>query len=133
MLTENDIIEILVEYFRTLGYTDIKSMSTLQRGIDITALNSKGIRLCIEAKGETSSKPLSNRYGKPFQGKQIASHVGGAILKTMVTMNDPKYQSCEFGIAFPLNHENLVRKFLPSLHILKIKVYLVSPESVMIL
>jgi hypothetical protein len=35
--------------------------------------------LLVEAKGETSSKAASARYGKPFSPKQVQSHVAKAL------------------------------------------------------
>lgn len=133
MLTENDITNILVEHLELNGYTNVNGLTTDQRGIDITALNSLGNQVCIEVKGETSSKVGTKRYGLPFTGNQIASHVSGALLQTIITMNKPEYKNCEFCMAFPMNHEILIRKILPSLNKLNIKVYLVSLDKVMVL
>ena len=133
MLTENDITNYLVDYLKTVGYTQVNGITTLDRGIDITAVNTKGKKVCIEVKGETSSRVGTPRYGLPFTGNQIASHVSVALLKTLVTMNEEAYKNCEFGIAFPFNHEILIRRILPSLKLLEISVYLVSSENVVVL
>lgn len=133
MLTENDVTNILVNYLRQNRYLDVKGITTEERGVDITAVNSLGKLVLIEVKGETSARVSSKRYGLPFTGKQIASHVGSAILQTLVTMNKPEFKDCEFAMAFPLNHEILIRKFLPSLKILGIIVYLVSSQKVITL
>jgi hypothetical protein len=133
MLTENDITTYLVSYLESVGYTQVVGLTTLQRGIDVTALNTDGKKVCIEVKGETSSKVGTKRFGLPFTGNQIASHVSVALLKTLVTMNEEDYVDCEFGIAFPLNHEKLIRRIHPSLKALGISVYLVSSQNIVVL
>ncbi|MCY4779081.1 hypothetical protein ORI89_05430 [Sphingobacterium sp. UT-1RO-CII-1] len=133
MLTENDITNIRVAHLELNGYTNINGLTTNQRGIDITALNSLGNHVCIEVKGETSSKVGTKRHGLPFTGNQIASHVSGALLQTINTMNKPKYKNYEFCMAFPMNHEILIQKNLPSLNTLNIKIYLVSLKKVIVL
>lgn len=133
MLTENDITNYLVVYLKNIGYTEVNGLTTLERGIDVTAINNKGEKVCIEVKGETSSKVGTKRYGMTFTGNQIASHVSVALLKTIVTMNEDEYRNCEFGIAFPFNHEILIRRILPSFKLLGISVYLVSSENIVVL
>ncbi len=133
MLTENDITNLVVDYLNLNGYSNVIGLTTEQRGVDITALNGLGKRVMIEVKGETSSKVNTKRYGMPFTGNQIASHVGGAILKIIVLMNEAAVEGAEFGLAFPMNHEILIRRILPSLKQLGIRIYLVSKEKIIVL
>lgn len=133
MLNENDITNLLVNYFESCGYKNVIGLTTTQKGIDVTAIDNEGQRVCIEVKGETSSKIGTNRYGSPFDGNQIASHVSVALMKTIVTMNQEEFKDAKFGMAFPMNHEILIRKILPSLKKLDITVYLVSTEKVVII
>ena len=58
-----------------LGYTIDGQCSTPEQGIDITARHPEQGRLLVEAKGETSSKALSNRFGKPFNDGQVRHQV----------------------------------------------------------
>jgi hypothetical protein len=53
--------------------------STLQCGVDLETLAPGGKRWLIEAKGETSAKKGSRRYGKPFDGNQVTVHVSRAF------------------------------------------------------
>lgn len=70
MLTENDIVENLSKFLKLKGYTISQQLTTNQTGIDIIAEN-ESEKLYIEAKGETSSKETSNRFGKPFNRKLV--------------------------------------------------------------
>lgn len=64
MLTENEIIEALAEHLREDGYRVDKQLTTLEQGIDIDAVHlATGRRLLVEAKGGTSSKDGTARFG----------------------------------------------------------------------
>jgi hypothetical protein len=57
MLTENDVIEAVVNHLKRNGYRIDQQRSTIERGIDIVATDKRsGQGLLIEAKGATSSK-----------------------------------------------------------------------------
>ncbi len=132
MLTENDILEILRSYLVGKGYQVKQQLSTKQTGIDLIAENVDEI-LYVEAKGETSSKLETSRYGKIFNGAQIKSHISRAILSAFEVISgksgNPKTQA---AIALPDNegHRKIVNKILPALHHSNIRVYLVSFDSV---
>lgn len=82
MLTENDVVEKLAKYLESKGYNIISSQDTNSRGVDLVA--KKGDQnLYVEAKGGTSSKLHTARFGKPFTKNQIKSHIAGAIYNTL--------------------------------------------------
>ncbi len=67
MLTENDVVRAVAHYLSQDGYEIVSQLSTLEHGIDIEAVSVKsGKRLLAEAKGGTSSKQTTRRFGKPF-------------------------------------------------------------------
>jgi hypothetical protein len=132
MLTENDVIFILSNYLSSQGYDIISALNTGEKGIDLIAENSEH-RLYIEAKGETSSKEHTARFGSSFNTNQIKSHVSRALLAAMMvldeTANNPKVIA---GIALPDNfgHRSLVNKILKPVSVLGIKIFWVSSEGV---
>lgn len=131
MLTENDIVNILAEYLVKEGYTINQSLTTLQTGIDLIAENSKEV-LYVEAKGETSSKEGTNRYGSSFSSNQIKSHVSRAILSSMIVLQEnPSGSKTKVAIALPdnLGHRNLVLKVLKPLKSISIIVFLISADG----
>ena len=69
MLTEDEVIDIMIDYLKNDGYEIESYCSTSQRGHDIVARKNDEY-LCIEAKGQTSANPKSNRYGREFDSAQ---------------------------------------------------------------
>ncbi|MCF6407514.1 hypothetical protein L3C95_31775 [Chitinophaga filiformis] len=132
MLTENDIVRLLSAHLKKSGYIITQSLLTTQQGIDIIAEDTKHI-LYIEAKGETSSKEHSKRYGNAFDGNQIKSHVSRAILASMKILHDkPAGPKTKVGIALPdtAGHRELVAKINIPLKTLGIKIFFVTENGV---
>ena len=77
MLTENDVIKATARYLEEQGFSIDQMRSTTQTGIDLVA-HKGDRRLLVEAKGATSSKPETKRYGLPFNRDQVLSHVSRA-------------------------------------------------------
>jgi Holliday junction resolvase len=78
MLTENDVANHTAKYLRSQGFEVQGISDTNTHGPDIVA--SKGdVKLFVEAKGQTSSKSYTNRYGKEFTPNQKWDHVSKAI------------------------------------------------------
>jgi Holliday junction resolvase-like predicted endonuclease len=127
MLTENDVIKNVAEELNKTGYNNIETVDTFQKGYDIIA-EKNGIKLFIEAKGQTSSKH-SNREGKEFTHAQKKNHVAMAVYKTMQTIENNK--GCKVGIAFPgdIAHRKIIERIRPSLDKLKINVYFVNDNK----
>ena len=132
MLTENDILAILSTHLSENGYTEIETLTTQQKGIDLKAKAPDGIQLLVEAKGETSSKEDSNRFGQPFSGNQIWTHVSVALVKTLMTMNEHD-EHFAYGMAFPENHRIMLQKLKAPLDKLGIIVFIVFKDKVEIL
>lgn len=130
MLTENQIVSHLCDYLKNLGYDIVRQCTTTERGMDIEA-EIDGIKLLIEAKGETSSKLNTARYGKPFTSNQIKSHISRAILTALI-IKDKDDSNVQIGIALPnnLGHRAIIDKISKSLKSLEIKIFLVSSEGV---
>ena len=132
MLTENDIVLLLAEYLKKMGYNVTQSLSTKEQGIDIIAENTKHV-LYVEAKGETSSKENTARYGNAFDNNQIKSHVSRAILASMKVLHDkPAGSKTKVAIALPdtSGHRALVMKIANPMKTLGIKVFFVSDNHV---
>ncbi len=131
MLTENDVIETLANYLVKNNYIIKKSCTTTQRGIDLIAERDNEV-LYIEAKGETSSKESTNRFGLSFNNNQIKSHVSRAILSSMLILQEkPDGLKTKVAIALPdnLGHRELILKILHPLKSLSIKIFLISEKG----
>jgi predicted transcriptional regulator len=107
MLTENDVITAVTDYLRKNGYKIVQVSNTRQKGHDIIA-EREGLQLFVEAKGETSSKSHTQRFGKPFDSAQVRVHVAEALYKAIATRQ--RDSKALLAIAFPLTrtHERLV-------------------------
>ena len=127
MLNENAVVGNISAYLGKNGYKILKTCSTMEKGYDICA-ERNGKILYVEAKGQTSSKK-SPRFGKEFSYSQKKTHIAMAIFKTLSTLNEKK--AGEFAIALPFDdgHAELIRKVLPSLIKMKIKVFLVEESG----
>ncbi|MBN1860481.1 MAG: hypothetical protein JW840_03365 [Candidatus Thermoplasmatota archaeon] len=132
MLDENDIVKLLVTYLEKNGYSNIRHAGTSEHGYDIIA-EKNNRHLYVEAKGQTSSKEHTKRWGKEFTPNQKMDHVAKAIYKAMKTRNEKT--GSEIAIALPSDdvHRDLIMKVLPSLKTLDIEVYLVSEKNIELL
>ena len=72
MLYEDDVIEAVCQHLKQNGFEISEQNPSTKRGDDIVARGTGSIRdLCIEAKGETSKRKSSSRYGNEFNGGQV--------------------------------------------------------------
>lgn len=108
MLTENDIVEAVCLYLLKSGYEIKQKLTTTQTGIDIIATNSCGTTCFVEAKGATSSKRESSKFGKEFNKSQVKVHVGVALVAAFKVLNE--FPNSESLIALPnnINHKSLI-------------------------
>lgn len=127
MLTEDDVVDAVCRGLEGGGWRIDQRLTTRQTGVDIIATRD-GRSVFVEAKGETSSKDHTNRYGKPFNLGQARSHVARALLTTaaVVARGD-----CGV-IALPDNavHRTVVGPIRPSLDQLGIVVAWVAADRV---
>ena len=80
MLVESDVVESVCNYLGRLGYEICQRLPPTKRGVDIIASRPhKPQELWIEAKGETSERESSKRYGEPFDSAQVHIHVAEAV------------------------------------------------------
>jgi len=133
-LTENDVIAYVCAWLEAAGYVIEQRLHTTQSGDDIIALRSDGaIRLLIEAKGATSARAGSARYGTAFDQSQASVHVAEAAfraLRTLSLSNDSGL--IHAGIALPANelHRRLMRPALVALERLQVAIFWVDADGV---
>jgi hypothetical protein len=133
MLTESDVIDAVSTFLHSQGYEIRQKLSPLQRGHDIIAFKrgTPDRALYIEAKGGTSSKPTTKRYGKPFNGAQVRVHVAEAFYKAATALCGPvSSMETRVGIAFPSTqkHFQRIRDIEPVLRQLKIAIFWVAQD-----
>jgi len=127
MLTESDVTEAVCRFLKTRGYRVTQQLSESEAGDDIIAYSANGTKVMIEAKGETSSKSHTPRFGKPFSSGQVLDHVSKAFYRAASYVAE----HVSAGIALPKNnaHVSVVTRVQPVLARLNIEVFWVQPEG----
>jgi hypothetical protein len=76
MLDENAVVAAVCSFLCQRGYTIKSKCSTTERGIDVCAEKvSMGQAIHVEAKGATSSRAGSSRFGRPYTESQVFDRV----------------------------------------------------------
>lgn len=132
-LFESCVICAVRGYLEQSGYQVEQALSESEQGDDIVASSPRdGIRLYIEAKGATSSKPGSKRYGRPFSPAQVRDHVANAFYRAAHMLTRTSDFSTRVGMALPDNadHQRRVAEIGGALRNLGVEVFWVSSERV---
>jgi len=129
MLTENKIIEYTSIYLENNGYKIIGIKDTTKKGIDIEAIHPKKGKCFVEAKGETSSKKGTKRYGKPFTISQIKTHIGVALLKTFQIKQESEISNVLIALPFEENHKKIINSIMSCLIKTNIKILYVKENG----
>lgn len=128
MLYEKQVVDGVCRFLTKKGFRITQSLATTEHGEDIRALApDRKQQVTIEAKGATSSRAGSNRYGKPFDSGQVRDHVAKAIYCAAQFVSTDTLT----GVAFPKNdaHVKCVSRILPALKRLRIEVFWVGADK----
>jgi hypothetical protein len=128
MLTESQVIAGVCKVLENNKFIIVSFCSETQKEYDIVAIHptdQKEVR--IEAKGETSSKRGTRRYGLPFTKSQVLDHVSKALYRAASNISTNIYS----GVAFPENEDHIaaVRLIEPALKRLQIEVFWIAPDG----
>lgn len=130
-LTENDVVKAVVAYLRSNGYRIDQELSTTEHGIDIVGVHERTHRkIFVEAKGGTSSKTNSKRYGKGFTPNQAKNHVAVALYFAARLHETADTKGADIALAFPDDevHRKLVKNIRKTLRTLGVIVYFVDKD-----
>jgi len=130
MLDENDVIEILSAYLKQEGYEILQALHTTEKGIDLIAHKPGMIgRLFVEAKGGTSSREGSNRFGKPYTKNQVFDRVSKGFY-SVVLLRAEHLGPDEVAFAGPDTtwFREYLQPIIPTAEQLGIKIFLVSED-----
>ncbi len=130
MLTENDVVDAVASHLRDNGWHIQSTSNTSEHGHDILA-SKDGTTIAIEAKGQTSSKSGTNRYGNEFSDSQKRSHVSRAVFRAASVVSDGRYRA---GVALPATdkHLKLIKQVRAALHTLDVTVFFVESDGAVI-
>jgi len=129
MLTENQIIEYVSQYFKNNGYKILDIRNTRETGIDLIGIHPKYGKCFVEAKGGTSSKKETNRYGKPFTLSQIKTHIGVALLKAFQIKQENINSNVFIALPYERNHIEICDSIKKCLAKVNISIIFVKPEG----
>ena len=77
---ENAVVSAVCEHLMSSGYQIIHRSTTTEHGIDVIAEHPETkVRVLVEAKGGTSSREGSERFGKPYTQTQVLDRVAKGI------------------------------------------------------
>lgn len=128
MLTENDVVTAVSNFLVEKGYAIDQALTTTQQGIDIVATHPTHGRCLVEAKGATSSKKSSSRYGIEFNANQIKTHVGVAILKSFQTIQLNKDANVVIALPDNTGHRKIIDSMSYPIEKSGIKIFFVNEE-----
>jgi Holliday junction resolvase-like predicted endonuclease len=99
---ENDVVEAVCLYLAQQGFVINERRHTTQRGIDIKATHPhSGKTLYVEAKGGTSSRCGSARYGEPYTKSQIFDRTAKGVYTLLQIHGKSTSTSSDFALAVP--------------------------------
>ena len=128
MLTESEVIAAVCRFLESNRFHVAQSLSEVEHGVDIEGLAPDGeTKFSIEAKGETSSKSTTARFGQPFDSAQVFDHVSNAFY---CAARDSS-MGWMAGVALPRNqaYVKYVQRILPALKKLDIEVFWALPDG----
>jgi hypothetical protein len=102
-MNENGVIAAVCVYLKARGWHITQQLHTSEHGVDVVATHAASGRKCyVEAKGSTSAREGTRRYGKPFDGNQITVHVARAVLTALKLRTEyPDRTAADVLIAVP--------------------------------
>ena len=104
LLFEFDVVEAIAKHLFSKNFIIQQQLRTTEKGVDIIAARTAPTELTayIEAKGATSSRKNSARFGKPFDSAQVKIHVAEAYYTATTLILDHNLANNRIvGIALP--------------------------------
>jgi hypothetical protein len=132
MLYENDVVEAVCTDLQKRGFVISQRRLSTERGDDIVAIHPSGFEFLIEAKGETSARTGSGRYGNPFDRGQVLDHVSQAFYRAAAMLCQTETgKDRSVGIALPdnANHRERIDAIQDALRQLNIAVFWVKGDG----
>ena len=131
MLTENEVIDAVCKFLTAKGFQIVQRRSTQEVGDDLVAERTRPeqLRISIEAKGETSARDTSPRFGSGFNTAQISVHVAEAVYRALAVLS--WNESEHAGIALPVtaHHKRRIDSIRPLLKKLDVAIFWVNREG----
>lgn len=132
-MDENQVIHILCRHLERNGYSVERRLHTTERGIDVIARHLlSGRLLYVEAKGGTSSREGSARFGRPYTQSQVFDRVA----KGVFTALELRAAHAEADVALAVPDSRFFHRYLElvraQLGAAGITVFMVSDETTVV-
>ena len=126
MLYEDHVVDAVCLHLEAQGWRIETRAHAHQHGDDIVAVRGAE-RLIVEAKGAGSSKEGTRRYGQAFNGGQVKTHVGVAVLRALGVVSE---RTALAAVAFPadVNHRSVAGRVVPALAAAGVGVFWVDDD-----
>lgn len=130
MITENEVVDMVISKLQELGYRIVSSCDTNTKGVDIVAeKNNK--KLLIEAKGGTTSKE-SAKEGRPFDRNQAKTHISVAIFKLLQLKEKNRDALLAMALPCERHHFEFIDSIKTSVRELEIVIFWCNKERTII-
>lgn len=133
MMDENAVVQAVHRFLLGAGYEHVSLCRTTDKGDDIVVRRNEpgGFLLSIEAKGATSARTNSKRFGRPFESSAARVHVSEAVYKAMEVLSRDRSTRYRAGVALPneRGHRRLIDAVRPMLQSSGIAVFWVDSDG----
>lgn len=109
-MNEDHVIAALKAHLISRGYTLVSECNTQQRGVDLV-MRSATKEIRIEAKGSTSAREGSARFGKQFTDAQCHDHFSRAFFKACQMRDETFERRGAVLVAIGLSHTKHFQKY----------------------
>ena len=123
------MVDAIAEYLKMEGYEIEKKRTTKQQGIDLEAKHRKRGRALVEAKGGTSSRKGSARYGKPYKKSQVFDRVAKGFFTTAKLKEENPNSLVLLAVPKTDKFEEYLGQIKDSISVLGVKVLLVNEDG----
>ena len=131
VLDEDFVVGAVCTHLAGRGYEIRQRLTTKQRGIDIIAVKA-AVTWWVEAKGATSTRRGSPRFGSAFDAAQVFDRVAKGVYTALALRGDPaRPPGARIGVAFPQlpAFESQIRRVASALREMEITIFLVDPHG----
>lgn len=127
-LNENEVVDAVADFVTASGWLVKQKRHGHQRGVDVIARRADGWGLHVEAKGATSSRVGSAKYGQPMGSAEVRINIAEAYYTATAAVSAAAAEPVLSAMALyeDERHRGFVKPLLPALGQLGIGIFWVS-------
>ena len=128
LLNENEVVDAIAVHLASCGWEVHQALHGHQRGVDIRATGPDGTHLVVEAKGGTSSRPGSAKYGKPMSPGEVRINIAEAFYTAAVALTQPAVGRSAMGFHDDERHRRFTDPLVAAARALGIGIFWVGDD-----